>query len=253
MSPQPLTVGESQAALAVELAFEDPCRVGEPVLGEGGELGIEPRRAGKAWPTAIAVCHRPCPPCCAASFCRGPAARLPRTSAPRCHLAGSLPSGRLPSPTADPAIMPRIPASGRGGCRARTVTFGPLPAGSQRLHGSRGQRMSRAEPLRIVVTNDDGIDRAGLRLLATAALRTGGKALVAAPDHRASGSSAAVSAVRDDGRIVMERTKLAALARGQRGRCPGSPLNEGARTLLHAAGRAGRRTRDHRTGTRQRS
>src|ERR1035441_6498300 len=71
--------------------------------------------------------------------------------------------------------------------------------------------MPRAEPLRVVVTNDDGIDSAGLRLLAAAALRTGCKVLVAAPDHQASGSSAAMTAVRDDGRIVMERRKLAGL------------------------------------------
>ena len=71
--------------------------------------------------------------------------------------------------------------------------------------------MSQAEPLRVVVTNDDGIDSEGLRLLAAAALRTGCKVLVAAPDHEASGSSAAMTAVRDDGRIVMERRKLAEL------------------------------------------
>jgi 5'-nucleotidase len=71
--------------------------------------------------------------------------------------------------------------------------------------------MSQAEPLRVVVTNDDGIDSEGLRLLAAAALRTGCKVLVAAPDHEASGSSAAMTAVRDDGRIVMQRRKLADL------------------------------------------
>jgi 5'-nucleotidase len=71
--------------------------------------------------------------------------------------------------------------------------------------------MSQVEPLRVVVTNDDGIDSEGLRLLAAAALRTGCQVLVAAPDHEASGSSAAMTAVRDDGRIVMERRKLADL------------------------------------------
>lgn len=68
--------------------------------------------------------------------------------------------------------------------------------------------MSRAEPLRIVVTNDDGIDSVGLRLLAAAALRTGCKVLVAAPEHEASGSSAAMTALREEGRIVMERRSL---------------------------------------------
>jgi 5'-nucleotidase len=74
-----------------------------------------------------------------------------------------------------------------------------------------GHRMSHAEPLRVVVTNDDGIDSPGLRLLAAAALRTGCKVLVAAPAHEASGSSAAMSATRDNGRIVMDRRKLADL------------------------------------------
>jgi 5'-nucleotidase len=71
--------------------------------------------------------------------------------------------------------------------------------------------MRRAEPLRVVVTNDGGIDSEGLRLLAAAALRTGCKVLVAAPDHEAAGSSAAMRTARDDGRIVMERRRLAGL------------------------------------------
>jgi len=33
---------ERQAPLAVELALEDPRRVGEPVLGESGQLRVEP-------------------------------------------------------------------------------------------------------------------------------------------------------------------------------------------------------------------
>jgi 5'/3'-nucleotidase len=73
---------------------------------------------------------------------------------------------------------------------------------------ARGQRADRAEPLRVVVTNDDGIDSTGLRLLAAAALRTGCKVLVAAPDHRACGPGAGPGNGR---RIVMERRNLADL------------------------------------------
>jgi hypothetical protein len=40
--PQPLAVPVRQAALAVELALEDPGRVGEPLCGERGQLGVEP-------------------------------------------------------------------------------------------------------------------------------------------------------------------------------------------------------------------
>lgn len=63
--------------------------------------------------------------------------------------------------------------------------------------------------MRILVTNDDGIDAPGIRFLARAAARDGHDVVVAAPLREASGSSAAVTAVEQDGRIVVERHDLA--------------------------------------------
>lgn len=62
-----------------------------------------------------------------------------------------------------------------------------------------------------VVTNDDGIDSEGLRLLASVALEAGLDVVVAAPHQEASGSGSAMTAVSDDGRVVVERRKLAGL------------------------------------------
>jgi 5'-nucleotidase len=63
--------------------------------------------------------------------------------------------------------------------------------------------------MRILVTNDDGIDAPGIRFLARAAARDGHDVVVAAPLREASGSSAAVTAVEQDGLIVVERHDLA--------------------------------------------
>ncbi|KUH70813.1 5'/3'-nucleotidase SurE [Mycolicibacterium novocastrense] len=64
---------------------------------------------------------------------------------------------------------------------------------------------------RALVTNDDGIDSPGLHALVGAALEAGLEVIVAAPAEQASGASAALSAVRRDGRTVVEQRKLAAL------------------------------------------
>ncbi len=61
---------------------------------------------------------------------------------------------------------------------------------------------------RILITNDDGIDAPGLRHLTRAALDTGNEVVVAAPHAEASGSSAALTAVERDGRIVVETRRL---------------------------------------------
>ena len=59
-----------------------------------------------------------------------------------------------------------------------------------------------------LVTNDDGIDSAGLHALASAAVKAGLDVIVAAPAEQASGASAALSAVRHDGRTVVEPREL---------------------------------------------
>jgi len=62
--------------------------------------------------------------------------------------------------------------------------------------------------MRVLVTNDDGIDAPGLRQLARAAVDGGHDVVVAAPDSEASGVSAALTAVAEDGRLVVERHEL---------------------------------------------
>jgi 5'-nucleotidase len=69
-----------------------------------------------------------------------------------------------------------------------------------------GQQVPRA-----LVTNDDGIDSAGLHALALAALEAGMEVIVAAPAEQASGASAALTAVRREGRTVVERREVPGL------------------------------------------
>ncbi len=64
---------------------------------------------------------------------------------------------------------------------------------------------------RALVTNDDGIDSPGLHALASAALEAGLDVIVAAPAEQASGASAALSAVRRDGRTVVEQRQIPGL------------------------------------------
>jgi 5'-nucleotidase len=61
---------------------------------------------------------------------------------------------------------------------------------------------------RILITNDDGIDSPGIRHLARAAARQGHDVVVAAPLTEASGSSAAITAVEQNGRIVVQQREL---------------------------------------------
>jgi 5'-nucleotidase len=61
---------------------------------------------------------------------------------------------------------------------------------------------------RILVTNDDGIDSPGLRWLARFAAREGHDVVVAAPIAEASGSSAAMTAVEEHGKIILHRREL---------------------------------------------
>lgn len=64
---------------------------------------------------------------------------------------------------------------------------------------------------RALVTNDDGIDSAGLHALAIAARAAGLDVIVAAPAEQASGASAALSAVRKEGRTVVEHRDVPGL------------------------------------------
>jgi 5'-nucleotidase len=63
----------------------------------------------------------------------------------------------------------------------------------------------------ILITNDDGIAAPGLRWLAHAAREHEVDVVVAAPSQEASGMSAALTAVVDQGRVVIEKVTLASL------------------------------------------
>jgi 5'-nucleotidase len=62
--------------------------------------------------------------------------------------------------------------------------------------------------VRILVTNDDGIDSPGLRELARVIDELGHDVFVAAPHQEASGTSCSLSSVQQDGRTVVERRQL---------------------------------------------
>ena len=64
---------------------------------------------------------------------------------------------------------------------------------------------------RVLITNDDGIDAPGLRVLADAARQEGLDVVVAAPAEEASGTSAAMAAYTERGRVPITRTELAGL------------------------------------------
>ncbi len=65
--------------------------------------------------------------------------------------------------------------------------------------------------MRVLVTNDDGIDSAGLRALARVAVRAGLDVLVAAPDRERSGSSASLVATSPDGRLLFREQAIPGL------------------------------------------
>lgn len=62
--------------------------------------------------------------------------------------------------------------------------------------------------MRALITNDDGIESPGLRQLALAAKECGLDIIVAAPAHESSGSSASVSGLTDDQRVVIDKRTL---------------------------------------------
>jgi len=65
--------------------------------------------------------------------------------------------------------------------------------------------------IRCLVTNDDGIDSEGLRILALVAVEAGLEVVVASPLENCSGASSSITAVDVDGRFVSERRSLAGL------------------------------------------
>ena len=68
--------------------------------------------------------------------------------------------------------------------------------------------MTDSARLRVLVTNDDGIDSHGLHVLASVAVEAGLDVVVAAPHREASGSSAALTSLTADGRLVVHDVEL---------------------------------------------
>lgn len=62
--------------------------------------------------------------------------------------------------------------------------------------------------MRVLVTNDDGIDAPGLAVLARTASEAGLDVVVAAPAEQSSGASAAITAARREGRTPVEAVEL---------------------------------------------
>src|ERR1700744_4192 len=62
--------------------------------------------------------------------------------------------------------------------------------------------------MRALITNDDGIDSPGVRILAQVAVAAGLEVTVAAPDSERSGTSAMMSALEAGGRLLTEERKL---------------------------------------------
>jgi len=65
--------------------------------------------------------------------------------------------------------------------------------------------------MRALVTNDDGIDSAGIRALARVATEAKLDVVVAAPDTEYSGSSASLTALEEDGKLLMHEKSLPGL------------------------------------------
>jgi 5'-nucleotidase len=65
--------------------------------------------------------------------------------------------------------------------------------------------------MRVLVTNDDGVESAGIRLLAAVALDRGLDVVVAAPAWDTSGASASLTAVQRDGQLLIEPRSFAEL------------------------------------------
>jgi 5'-nucleotidase len=65
--------------------------------------------------------------------------------------------------------------------------------------------------LRVLVTNDDGIDSPGLLALARTAVNLGWETVIAAPATESSGTSAGLTAAKDNRQVAVERRELAAL------------------------------------------
>ncbi|NMR19721.1 5'/3'-nucleotidase SurE [Cellulomonas fimi] len=71
--------------------------------------------------------------------------------------------------------------------------------------------------MRVLVTNDDGIDSPGLAVLASAAVDAGCDVVVAAPARESSGASASLLGAEQDGRLIVDEKDAPGLPPGVSG------------------------------------
>jgi 5'-nucleotidase len=76
---------------------------------------------------------------------------------------------------------------------------------------------------RVLITNDDGVQAPGLHALARAVVRQGLDVVVAAPAEESSGTSAAMTAMEREGRVVVDEYPFADLPEGHAYGVAGSP------------------------------
>jgi 5'-nucleotidase len=101
-------------------------------------------------------------------------------------------------------------ANGNGERPQQEVTLDELSRRAAPPDGSIGPD-HEGRRWRCLVTNDDGIDSVGLRVLAEVALDAGFEVVVAAPMQEASGASASITAVEEHGHFVVEPRTLPGL------------------------------------------
>ena len=77
-----------------------------------------------------------------------------------------------------------------------------------RAAGPTGRAHRGGNAVRALITNDDGVESTGLRVLAQVAVAAGLDVTVAAPGWDSSGASASLTSVEDDGRFLMEERRL---------------------------------------------
>jgi 5'-nucleotidase len=108
------------------------------------------------------------------------------------------------------------PAPLDGGGRQDTdvhedVSLGELSSRTAPAEGATRPPRPEPCPLRVLITNDDGIESPGLYTLARVAQEAGLEVVVAAPLRDCSGASSSIMAVEDEGHFVVEPRRIAEL------------------------------------------
>ncbi|CAN5894665.1 hypothetical protein BH23ACT2_BH23ACT2_31600 [soil metagenome] len=101
-----------------------------------------------------------------------------------------------------------------------------------------GRVPTEKKPLRVLVTNDDGIESEGLQVLARALDRAGHQVLVVAPDRDYSGTGAALGNLRPDSTLPVRRVAIDGLGSDETWALEGPPALTVVAALLGGFGAA---------------